>query len=42
MIATAPNRRLAVKTFVTPHSHGVVREAMLRELKRGGQVFYPV
>lgn len=40
VIATAPNRRLAVKTFVTPHSHGVVREAALRELKRGGQVFY--
>lgn len=40
VIATAPSRRLAVKTFVSPHSAGVVREAVLRELKRGGQVFY--
>ena len=40
VIATAPSRRLAVKTFVTPFSHGVIREAMLRELKRGGQVFF--
>jgi transcription-repair coupling factor (superfamily II helicase) len=39
-IATAPARRLAVKTFVSPFSNGVVREAMLRELKRGGQVFF--
>jgi len=40
VIATAPSRRLAVKTFVTPLSNGVIREAMLRELKRGGQVFF--
>ncbi|MGY8624935.1 transcription-repair coupling factor [Chromobacterium violaceum] len=39
-IATAPSRRLAVKTFVSPLSNGVVREAVLRELKRGGQVFF--
>ncbi|TDR81427.1 transcription-repair coupling factor [Paludibacterium purpuratum] len=39
-IATAPSRRLAVKTFVSPLSNGVIREAMLRELKRGGQVFF--
>ncbi|MDF0605325.1 transcription-repair coupling factor [Neisseriaceae bacterium TC5R-5] len=40
VIATAPNRRLSVKTFVSPFSHGVIREAILRELKRGGQVFF--
>ncbi len=40
VIATAPQRRLAIKTFVTPWSRGIVREAALRELKRGGQVFY--
>ncbi len=39
-ITTAPSRRLAVKTFVAPFSNGVIREAMLRELKRGGQVFF--
>ncbi|AUH52284.1 transcription-repair coupling factor [Chromobacterium sp. ATCC 53434] len=39
-IATAPSRRLAVKTFVSPLSNGVIREAVLRELKRGGQVFF--
>ncbi|MFN4237786.1 MAG: transcription-repair coupling factor [Vogesella sp.] len=39
-ITTAPSRRLAVKTFVSPISNGVIREAMLREFKRGGQVFF--
>ena len=40
LITTAPSRRLAVKTFVKPFSEGSVREAVLRELKRGGQVFF--
>lgn len=40
LITTAPSRRLAVKTFVKPFSEGRVREAVLRELKRGGQVFF--
>ncbi|KAF0815068.1 Transcription-repair-coupling factor [Andreprevotia sp. IGB-42] len=40
VIATAPNKRLAVKTFVAKYSDGVIREAVLRELKRGGQVFF--
>jgi transcription-repair coupling factor (superfamily II helicase) len=40
IIATAPQRRLAVKTVVAPSSAGVIREAILRELKRGGQVFF--
>ena len=40
VIATAPERRLAIKTFVAPHSDGLIREAVLRELRRGGQVYY--
>ena len=40
LITTAPSRRLAVKTFVKPFSEGSVSEAVLRELKRGGQVFF--
>lgn len=40
LITTAPSRRLAVKTFVKSFSEGSVREAVLRELKRGGQVFF--
>jgi transcription-repair coupling factor (superfamily II helicase) len=38
VIATAPQRRLAIKTFVRNEGTGVIREAVLRELKRGGQV----
>ena len=40
VIATAPSKRLAVKTFVAKFNDGVIREAVLRELKRGGQVFF--
>lgn len=40
IIATPPSRRLAVKTFITPFNSGSIREALLRELKRGGQVFF--
>src|SRR5437899_2619538 len=40
VIATAPERRLAIRTFVTPYSQGIIREAALRELKRGGQIFF--
>ncbi|WP_035053997.1 transcription-repair coupling factor [Andreprevotia chitinilytica] len=40
VIATAPSKRLAVKTFVAKFSDGIIREAALRELKRGGQVFF--
>jgi transcription-repair coupling factor (superfamily II helicase) len=40
VIATAPQRRLAIKTFVARYSAGIVREAVLRELKRGGQAYY--
>ena len=40
VIATAPERRLAIKTFVQRHSRPLIREAVLRELKRGGQVYF--
>ena len=40
IIATAPQRRLSIKTFVNTFSEGIVREAVLRELKRGGQAYY--
>ena len=40
VIATAPQRRLSIKTFVNRLSNGIVREAVLRELKRGGQAYY--
>ncbi|MBU0688195.1 MAG: transcription-repair coupling factor [Gammaproteobacteria bacterium] len=40
VIATAPQRRLSIKTFVSNYSAGVIREAVLRELKRGGQVYF--
>jgi transcription-repair coupling factor (superfamily II helicase) len=40
VIATAPQKRLAIKTFVSPWSEGLIREAVMRELKRGGQVYF--
>jgi transcription-repair coupling factor (superfamily II helicase) len=40
VIATAPQRRLAIKTFVRNEGSGVIREAVLRELHRGGQVYF--
>lgn len=40
MIATAPARRLAIKTFVCSYSDGIIREACTRELKRGGQIYF--
>jgi transcription-repair coupling factor (superfamily II helicase) len=40
VIATAPQRRLAIKTFVRTESSSTIREAVLRELKRGGQVYF--
>lgn len=40
IIATAPQRRLAIKTFIRYEENSVIREAMLRELKRGGQVYF--
>lgn len=40
VIATAPQKRLAIKTFVRNESKAVIREAVLREIKRGGQVYF--
>ncbi len=40
VMETAPEERLPVRTYVSEHDDGVVREAILRELDRGGQVFY--
>ncbi|MBI3096403.1 MAG: DEAD/DEAH box helicase, partial [Rhodocyclales bacterium] len=40
VIATPPQKRLAIKTFVAKWSNGQVREACLREFKRGGQVYF--
>ncbi|MDX1379692.1 MAG: transcription-repair coupling factor, partial [Xanthomonadales bacterium] len=40
IIATPPARRMAVKTLVTEWDRAVLREALLRELQRGGQVFF--
>ncbi|WP_288413568.1 transcription-repair coupling factor [uncultured Acinetobacter sp.] len=40
IIATPPARRLAVKTFVQEHTDDSIKEAILRELLRGGQVYF--
>jgi len=40
LITTPPAERLSVKTFVTEWNDVVIREACLREIKRGGQVFF--
>ncbi|EHZ2844599.1 transcription-repair coupling factor [Vibrio vulnificus] len=40
IIATPPARRLAIKTFVRENDDAVVREAILREIMRGGQVYF--
>jgi transcription-repair coupling factor (superfamily II helicase) len=42
VIATPPVDRLAVRTFVMPEDPVVLREAILREQHRGGQIFYVV
>src|SRR5690554_5837153 len=40
IIATPPARRLSVRTFVMERQPAVIKEALLRELLRGGQVYY--
>lgn len=40
IIATPPARRLAIKTFVRQRDDAVVREAVLREIMRGGQIYF--
>ncbi len=40
LITTPPAERLAVETFVTEWNDGLLREACLRELRRGGQLYF--
>ena len=40
LIATPPAERLSVKTFVSEWNDVVIREACLREIRRGGQVYF--
>jgi len=40
LIATPPARRLSIKTFWQQSNSSIIREALLREILRGGQVFY--
>jgi len=40
LIATPPERRLSIKTFVREWNGALVREAVLREIRRGGQVYF--
>ena len=40
IIATPPARRLSVKTFVRQREESIIKEAVLRELLRGGQVYF--
>ncbi|WP_163560092.1 transcription-repair coupling factor [Halomonas sp. NO4] len=40
IIATPPARRLSVKTFVQQRDEAVIKEAILREILRGGQVYF--
>ncbi|WP_413662430.1 transcription-repair coupling factor [Microbulbifer sp. CNSA002] len=40
VIATPPARRLSVKTFVRERDDALVKEAILREILRGGQVYF--
>jgi transcription-repair coupling factor (superfamily II helicase) len=40
VISTPPQKRLSIKTFHTDYSDGIIREAAMREFKRGGQVYF--
>ena len=40
IIATPPNQRLAIKTFVGTWNDHMIQEACMREMKRGGQIFF--
>ncbi len=40
LITTPPAQRHAVKTFVSEWNDGLIREAVLREIRRGGQVYF--
>jgi transcription-repair coupling factor (superfamily II helicase) len=40
IIATPPAKRLPIKTFVQQRNKGLIREAIMREILRGGQVYF--
>src|SRR6185312_8325424 len=40
VINTAPRDRTPIRTFVTPQGDRLIREAILRELGRGGQIYF--
>jgi len=40
VIATAPQNRLSIKTFVREWDDGLLREAFIREIRRGGQIYF--
>ncbi|MXP50994.1 transcription-repair coupling factor [Pantoea sp. SoEX] len=40
IIHTPPEHRLPIKTFISEFSNSIIRETILREIKRGGQVYY--
>ncbi len=40
VITTPPQKRLSIKTFHAEYSEGIIREAAMREFKRGGQVYF--
>ena len=40
IIATPPAKRLAIKTFVQVRQTDIIREAIMREILRGGQVYF--
>ncbi len=40
VISTPPQKRLSIKTFHAEYSEGIIREAAMREFKRGGQVYF--
>ncbi|WP_006787811.1 transcription-repair coupling factor [Thiorhodospira sibirica] len=40
IIATPPTERLAIKTFISEWNDALIEEAILRELRRGGQVYF--
>jgi len=40
LIETPPEDRLSIRTIITQFEEGVIKEAVIRELKRGGQIFF--
>lgn len=40
LITTVPQLRLSIKTFIREENHSLIREACLREIRRGGQVYF--